>query len=444
MTNIALHHDKDYSLVIVMPETDNKYYAMAAAQLHCTCQEYQTRGLCRHIHSGEPKFRQWKTAQQRRLRREIVGEIPLDVLADSLAQEYGIDFFADKIIPHPTTAQEIYIQKETPLDHRYADGCGFGTGGREVIQINTYPASSLLTLLSNERADLINTWAYDLDRFITLSAEPLPKLPPRIPFTTSPENAKSGNANGADHPFASLGYGLVDLSQEVTPHLENQARNDRFAWAISLTGLELVDEGYQGGYQYFPAMTRQGQPIGALALDLAQMKLKSIPVGEVHRYRDGIPSAFQNAAGHVHLPWGVEEIGTVHAQVIIQHPHQPTLNRDGDLLLLTTNFWCQFDDGNPNATFLQLPKEIAQLAGYAAEVMIRLGHNPESRLYYGEASDRVAALAAQVYNPSEDKSGDTAAMAAFAWLYLHNRSVPAELAQNLREGALAYLLPENT
>jgi len=443
MTQIALHHDKDYSLVIKMPETDNKYYAMDAAQLRCTCQEYQTRGICRHIHSGEPKYRQWKTAQLRRLRREIVGDIPLDALAHSLAQEYGIDFFADKIIPCPATAQEIYIQKETPLERRYADGYGFGTGGREVIQINTYPASSLLTLLSNERADLINTWEYEVDRLITLGAKPLPKLPPRIPFTASPESAKSGNANGADRPFASVGYGLVDLSQEVIPHIETQSLNDRLMWAISLTGLALVDEGYQGGYQYFPAMTQQGQPIGALALDLARMKLKSIPVDEIRRYRDGIPPVFQSVVGHVHLPWGVEEEGTVYAQVIIQHPHQPAMKRDDDLQLLTTNFWCQFADGNPNTPFLKLPKEIAQLTGYAAEVMIRLGHNPESRLYYGEASDRLAVLAAQVYTPSADEAEDTEVMSTFAWLYLHNKPIPAELTQMVREGVLAYLLPEN-
>jgi hypothetical protein len=92
-------------------------------------------------------------------------------------------------------------------------------------------------------------------------------------------------------PFVvKLGYScLVDLSPEVIPHIENQALNDRFMWAKFLTGLYLVDEGYLVGYQYFPAMTKQRQQIGSLANGLARMSLKSIPVDEIRRYREGIP-----------------------------------------------------------------------------------------------------------------------------------------------------------
>ena len=69
------------------------------------------------------------------------------------------------------------LQWETPTAERYADGCGWGTGGRLAIQITDWPDIALLHLLQKEPDYLV--WHWEIEELL-LCPPPVAALPPRV------------------------------------------------------------------------------------------------------------------------------------------------------------------------------------------------------------------------------------------------------------------------
>jgi len=437
MHPINLVRGNDYALNIVFPNTGNELFAVQSSELRCTCEEFLQNGLCKHIHYGKPKYDTWKRAQLRRLERGLVGNTPTDVLANSLAEEYDLDFFSDKVIVQPQSASKVYIQKDTPAAKRYSFGCGFGTGGRDVTTITTYPATGVLTLLAQSATDIVNAWNYEVDKLILLGAHPLPVLSPRV---LAPSGELSESILQSNNPFAGIGRGLIDLSLEE--EIEQAPTTcSKIHWLMKLIGLDLVDDGYAGDYRYFPGLSKNDQPIGGLALDFDQMSLKTLPSSELERYSENVPNAFRNSVAHVHLPWGQKHESSLFAQVIVRQPNRSTMKKDENLELLTTNYWTQFGDVRNGESFHSLPGELLALAQYAAEVMIRMGHHPDTLLYYGECSSSLSDLADEA-NIATAPSQATDAFEKLAALYMAGKEIPADLVAAVLNCDLERLLPE--
>ncbi len=437
MQPINLVRGSDYALNIVFPHTGNELFAVQRSELRCTCEEFLQNGSCKHIRYGKPKYNTWQRAQLRRLEHDLVGNTPTDVLANSLAEEYDLDFFSDKVIVQPQSANKVYIQKETPTAKRYSFGCGFGTGGRDVTTISTYPATGVLTLLAQSATDVVNAWNYEMDKMILLGTHPLPALSPRI---HAPSGDLSESLLQANNPFAGIGRGLIDVSLED----ENEpvpTTCSKIHWLMKSMGLDLVDDGYAGDYRYFPGMSNNDQPIGGLAIDFDQMALKTLPSPGLERYSENVPNAFRNSVAHVHLPWGHKHESSLFAQVIVRHPNRSTMKKDENLELLTTNYWTQFGDVINGENFHWLPEELLVLAQYAAEVMIRMGQRPDTLLYYGECSSPLIDLADEAnITPAPAQAVD--AFENLAALYMAGKELPADLVAAVRNSDLEHLLPE--
>lgn len=437
MQPINLVRGSDYALNIIFPDTGNELFAVQSSELRCTCEAFLQNGSCKHIRYGIPKYDTWKRAQLRRLERRLVGNTPTDVLANSLAKEYDLDFFSDKVIVQPQSASKVYIQKETPAAKRYSFGCGFGTGGRDVTTITTYPATGVLTLLAQSATDVVNAWNFEADKIILLGTHTLPALSPRI---HAPSGEPSASIWQANNPFAGIGRGLIDLSLEDEIK-ESPSTCSKVHWLMKSTGLDLADDGYAGDYRYFPGMSKNDQPIGGLALDFDQMALKTLPSSELERYSENVPPAFRNSVAHVHLPWGQKHESSLCAQVIVRHPSRSTMKKDENLELLTTNYWTQFGDVINGENFHWLPEELRVLAQYAAEVMIRIGHRPDTLLYYGECSSPLIDLADEA-NVTPAPAQAIEAFEKLAALYMAGKEIPADLLSAVLNCDLKRLLPE--
>ena len=438
MQPMNLVRGSDYALNIVFPDTGNELFAVQSSELRCTCEEFLQNGSCKHIRYGNPKYVTWKRAQLRRLEHSLVGNTPTDVLANSLAEEYDLDFFSDKVIVQPQSANKVYIQKETPTAKRYSFGCGFGTGGRDVTTITTYPATGVLTLLAQSATDVVNAWNYKVDKMILLGTHPLPALSPRI---HAPSGELSESILQANNPFSGIGRGLIDLSLEEDEDEQASSTCSKIHWLLKSIGLELADDGYAGDYRYFPGMSKNNQPIGGLALDFDQMALKTLASSEVERYSENVPSAFRNSVAHVHLPWGQKHESSICAQVIVRHPNRSTMKKDENLELLTTNYWTQFGDVINGENFHWLPEELLVLARYAAEIMIRMGHHPDTLLYYGECSSSLSDLADEA-EITTVPSQATDAFEKIAALYMAGKEIPTNLVSAVLNCDLERLLPE--
>ena len=438
MQPINLVRGSDYALNIVFPDTGNELFAVQSSELRCTCEEFLQNGSCKHVRYGNPKYDTWKRAQLRRLEHGLVGNTPTDVLANSLAEEYDLDFFSDKVIVQPQSANKVYIQKETTAAKRYSFGCGYGTGGRDVTTITTYPATGVLTLLAQSATDVVNAWNFEVDKRILLGTHPLPALSPRIHV---PSGELSESILQTNSPFAGIGRGLIDLSLDEDEDEHPPSTCSKIHWLMKSIGLDLVDEGYAGDYRYFPGMTKNDQPIGGLAFDLDQMALKTLPSSEIERYSENVPPAFRNCVAHVHLPWGQQYESSLFAQVIVRHPNRSALKRDENLELLTTNYWTQFGDVINGENFHWLPEELLVLAQYVAEVMIRMGHNPDALLYYGECSCSLSDLADEAKITTAPAQAVNA-LEKLAALYMSGKEIPTNLVSAVLNCDLERLLPE--
>ncbi|MBG0786634.1 MAG: hypothetical protein H0S79_16175, partial [Anaerolineaceae bacterium] len=112
-----------------------------------------------------------------------------------------------------------------------------------------------------------------------------------------------------------------------------------------------------------------------------------------------------------------------------------------NLELLTTNYWTQFGDVINGENFYWLPEELLVLAQYAAEIMIRMGHHPDTLLYYGECSSPLSNLANEA-NVAKAPAQAVEAFEEFAALYMAGKEIPADLASAVLNCDLARLLPE--
>ncbi len=436
MNTITLHKESGFTLTIAMPNTTNLWFAAESAKLHCSCQDFAAREVCQHTRFGETKFKQWKVVQMRRLRRDLVGNTPLDVLTNPIAEEYGLDVFADTLIIHPGSAAEVFVQKETPVSKRYAFGCGFGTCGREVIKIDTWPATGVLSLLINSNDGLVNAWQYEINKELTLGARELPPLSPRVLVGSyAHQTGRSFEAN----PFSGIGHGLLDISGKNENEDSPSTKGDEKArWQVQLAGLSLCDSGYIGDDLYFPRKTRYGDPIGALAVDFETSKLKTIPQHELGRYTENIPTAFQSYVAHVHLPWGQVAEDSVYGQVLVCHPQHHSMQEDDDLQLLTTNFW-EGNELSHQSGYESLSEELNSLAIYTAEMMVRLGHDPQARLIYGGYSDTLEHLSGYARSQTADPIL-VQGLGLLAHSYLTGTPFDPDLVTSLQKSEFAHLV----
>jgi hypothetical protein len=117
------------------------------------------------------------------------------------------------------------------------------------------------------------------------------------------------------------------------------------------------------------------------------------------------------------------------------------MKKDENLKLLTTNHWTRFGDVISGENFHWLPEELLVLARYAAEIMIRMGHHPDTLLYYGECSSPLNDLA----NEANVAKAPTQAVEAFeelAALYMAGKEIPTNLVSVVLNCDLEHLLPE--
>ena len=367
MEHIHLASSGGEVVTIHLPQIINRLAAIDLAQLHCSCREFSHQRVCTHTRMSAVRFRQWKNAQARRIQYELCGDQPPDALLSTLSAQFGLDLAADKLILPAATPDRVYIQKDSPLSARYARGCGFGSGGREVQCIDTWPALGILTLAARSDRSAWCVWDPELDAPAFLGTCTLPPLPP---MRGQPGRGALGEI--CSNPFLGIGAGLLDLSLPVgQAQAESQVC---FQERITAIGLKLADAGYSGQGAYFPGLRRDGQAVAALALDLQAHTLKTITTSQLPGFSAGIPEAMRSRIAHVHLPWGPAHENSLHAQVLLRHPERPCLGRDEDLVLLTAQFW--FEEAEV------LPDVLQPLAALAAEVLLRMGHAPHAHLQH--------------------------------------------------------------
>lgn len=396
--------DRPFNINIVMDDKiKNKIWRVEHAEMICTCDDFRTK-ICHHIKQHQGVFNTWTAAQLRRVRGELTNGSPVEILANTISDSLGFPIGMAEIVR--LSGGDVAVQWDDGLSSRYSKECGFGSFGKRVYFPNGLDEQGIIYLLSNEPEF---TKVIPEEFASEIFVGDLPALPPNC--TTTPQNELETKAVNSLYAQAS---GIVIAEEDWEEDTGfNQDEGDDWAifWA-SLAGMYLKDRGWSNVSRYIPDSLIDGQPVGALAIDLSLQWIKAIPEGGVDIYSKNIPPEYKTKIGHVHLPWGEEHESTVHTQVIVRHPANSRLNKNDAIQVLTTNLWQEFYVDGPVELLL------AQVAG----VMIRLGHAPGSLLYYGDRSWPLGELAKSAII---DEVGGAWELNANAWDVLQNQVIPA-------------------
>lgn len=365
-------------LTISLPDQRNRLAALDAARLACTCQEHSPQHACQHVRACEQRFRQWQAAMRRRIGQELTGSMPIYALAQAFEEACAVSLAADTLVAVAGQGERIYFQKDTPLDQRYGPLCGYGSGGRQVICIASWPELGWLTLLMRTQPGLLHTWQPESDGALNLGQKPLPGLPPR-------HTDLQGQHETRFNPFQGIGGGLLDLAGQSAP-ASQVARHCRRELDTT-AGLRLDEEGNTAD---LAGLFRDGLAIAALALDLERLRIRVLAPELLEACCRDIPPDLQGTTARVHLPWGAESADSVHAQILLRHPWNAHLAPDEDLLMLTTPYWSDLALSPQSSS----PAQQALLY-QAAEIMLRLGYRPAARLVFAGCATPLQQLALQ-------------------------------------------------
>ena len=272
----------------------------------------------------------------------------------------------------------IAVQFDQGLSLRHSDGCSWGTMGAQAYLSEDPSMAGLLYLLSQEMG------------FEQLDPPALAERLLPLPLTLPPSLFKdsTGNASSQHHEKAGLYSGQkgVVMMTDRSPSATYHASPDAWAsyWA-RLCGLELVGAGWSGVDRYLPGGRLDGNPVGGLAIDLANRRVMGLSAEALVRYTANIPAEYQRQIAHVHLPW--EPVSAVEsgAMVIVRNPNRMQLAPDDDLAVLTTNFW-------QSSTCPESP-EVQNLIELTAAYLVRMGQNPDARVFHGSWSQPLRQLA---------------------------------------------------
>jgi len=367
-------------VTISLPDQRNRLAALDAARLVCTCQEHSSQHACQHVRACELRFKQWQAAMRRRIEQELTGGMPINTLVHVLEETCAVSLAADTLVAVAGQGERIYFQKDTPLDQCYSPLCGYGSGGRQVVCISSWPELGLLTLLIRTQPGLLHTWQLQSNGPLSLGQKSLPGLPPR-------HTDLQGQHLSQINPFQGIGGGLLDLAGQAAPApwADRRSAGDLYTAA----GLHLEEEGCTVD---LAGLFRDGHAIAALALDLERLRIKALAPDMLETCSRGIPPDLQGTTARVHLPWDAASADSLHAQVLLRHPWNTHLAADEDLLMLTTPYWSDLALSPQGIS----PAQQALLC-QAAEVMLRLGYRPAARLIFAGSAAPLQQLADQAY-----------------------------------------------
>jgi hypothetical protein len=220
--------------------------------------------------------------------------------------------------------------------------------------------------------------------------------PPRLPPSLFKDRSEGDPAEEKKGLYSGQG-GVVLLIDRRAGYAQSASLGDAWAtfWA-RLCGLVLVGSGWSGVHRYLPGGDLDGERVGGLAIDLVNCRMMGIKADKLADYSKGVPEEYRNQVGHVHLPWGPEADGYPGGMVIVRHSSKNSLDRDDDLVVLTTNVWQN----------LQAPESsgVRSLIALAAAYLARMGHNPDAALFYGDWSNPLGQLAAAAESDLVDRS----------------------------------------
>lgn len=397
---------KVFNVRIWMEDIPNRLAAVSHAELRCTCEAFSQTKDCTHVHQADTLFRRWLSAQTRKLQKQAVGNQPISMIQETITVALGAPLSACQIFEFPDG--RFAVQKPSGTAHCYSRGCGWGTGGKEVQIFDTWPMVGMLHVLKLEPDFALSS--FEFEQFFLFPASPLP-LPPAVSPTAL-------NLASAAERVKGMANGLFDLFEEEEPDdVHESAAESEWAkfWCASF-GFRLQTQNVTGGGPYLPGYTINGEPVGAIALDLAKGTLKLIPSSEAGVLVENIPAEYRAILGHTHLPWGRDTEETVGYQVLVKHPSLNRIVQDEPLEVLTTNLWAfpALEERWPDALY--------ELFAQIAEIMIRMGHDRLALLYHAGDSMLLGDLAdsAQI-----SETGGSFAVSAAAWEIMRDEIVPA-------------------
>jgi len=401
---INLSQSGDGNVRICMDdEMVNRLAAVEKAFLVCTCKQYGRDRACSHTKTTEGKFKKWKIAQARKIRREIVSYTPIDVLRNTASEYLDVDLVTATLV-HLEDGS-IAVQWKGDPSKKYSFDSGWGACGQDATLVNEWPLVGMLQALTNSPDQTV--WDPVMEETLLFPRE-LPVLPPVV------LGNGAGSLDADRHPTLNAsGGGLLSLDC-IFDDNSNGSRQELSLWGkfwAAIFGLRLEGE-LVGSAPYLPDNRTIDQSVGGLAIDLLSQKVKPIPSAEIDRYSANIPDEFRRRVGHVHLPWGVEGDANIPCQVIVRHPSLTRIVKDDSVAVLTTNLWQGYESNEMTQRLL------ASVAGY----MVRMGHKSEAYLHYGDESYHLHKLAEKA---DSHKTGGPWDVKPNAWGILKDKVVVA-------------------
>jgi hypothetical protein len=381
----------------------NLIHRAETARLVCTCPDFQAEGRCNETRLLADKFERWRTGQIRRLRAEVAGRGPVDVLAAAYGDTLGVELSQVTFID--AGSGQIALQWDPGLARRYAPNCAWGTFGQSVYLGRSWPDAGILGVVME--SGLFSVWQPDIEFRLMLDRE----LPPLPPIIIESDEGLAPRRSG-------MGRGLVALNEAPVAEQANGALDWPSFWC-ALAGLELDSLDVHGDSKGLFTSTVKGEALGGLALDVAEQRVKMIPESQIDLYSEGVPQALRNSIAHAHLPWGPEGAATAAYQVIVRSPNRATLNPREAVLVLTANFWLGGCGARQAGPVLAL---VAQAAGH----LLRLGHVRSAICSHGEEYRPLNDWEAKNHTAAEGLHWD---VCAEAWETLRNDVLP-----RLRQG----------